>query len=234
MPHKKNRPNSEVALPDWFERLSAGIGKYGASLGVSAQEITDAQANCAFGAAVLRVQLALGEYTQGMTRFKNAALYATDQCTAWPTGFTLPANLAAVSHAGVIPLLSLLIGRMKKHSAYTKQIGEEMGIEGADQTADPSAIAAKKPVLNVVITSAGHPLIKWPKGEMEGIEIWADRGDGKGYGFAYHSSHPDTLDTYPLPAPGTSAVWKYKAIYRLYDQQTGQWSDEVKISVMGQ
>ena len=37
----------------------------------------------------------------------------------------------------------------------------------------------------------------------------------------------------PLPAAGTSAVWKYKAIYRLNDAQVGQWSDVATIGVMG-
>ena len=46
----------------------------------------------------------------------------------------------------------------------------------------------------------------------------------------------DYLDTAPLPAPGTSAVWKYKAIYRLGDdpaRRDGQWSDVVSIPVAG-
>lgn len=41
------------------------------------------------------------------------------------------------------------------------------------------------------------------------------------------------LDTAPLPAPGASAVWKYKAIYRLRDEQVGHWSDVASVSVMG-
>jgi len=40
-----------------------------------------------------------------------------------------------------------------------------------------------------------------------------------------------------LPAPDTSAVWKYNPEsfrgYRLGDEQVGQWSDEARISVMG-
>lgn len=35
-----------------------------------------------------------------------------------------------------------------------------------------------------------------------------------------------------LPAAGISAVRKYKAIYRLNDEQVGQWSDVASISVM--
>jgi len=52
-------------------------------------------------------------------------------------------------------------------------------------------------------------------------------------GFLAFHTIPDYLDTAPLPAPGTSAVWKYKAIYRLGDEQVGQWSDVVSIPVAG-
>ena len=34
-------------------------------------------------------------------------------------------------------------------------------------------------------------------------------------------------------AIGTSAVWKYKVVYRLNDAQVGQWSDVATIGVMG-
>ena len=34
-------------------------------------------------------------------------------------------------------------------------------------------------------------------------------------------------------APGTAAVWKYRAIYLNGDEQFGQWSDPVSIAVQG-
>ena len=37
------------------------------------------------------------------------------------------------------------------------------------------------------------------------------------------------LDTATLPAPGAGAVWRYKAIYRLHDEQVGQWSDSISV-----
>ena len=58
------------------------------------------------------------------------------------------------------------------------------------------------------------------------------RGTGT-FGFLAFDTVPGYLDTSALPAPGTSAVWKYKANYRLADEQIGQWSDEARISVMG-
>ena len=59
-----------------------------------------------------------------------------------------------------------------------------------------------------------------------------DRGTGT-FAFLAIDTVPDYLDTTPLPAPGAGAVWKYKAIYRLKDEQVGQWSDVISVSVMG-
>ena len=78
---------------------------------------------------------------------------------------------------------------------------------------------------------AGHPVIKWPKGDAEAIEIWADRGDDKGFILATTTTAPGFTDT--AAKPSTGAVWKYKAIYRLRDAQVGQWSDVVSIAVGG-
>ena len=66
---------------------------------------------------------------------------------------------------------------------------------------------------------------------MGALEIWVDRGAG--FGLLAIDTVPDYLDTAALPAPGQSATWKYKAIYRLNDEQVGQWSDPASIAVMG-
>jgi len=68
---------------------------------------------------------------------------------------------------------------------------------------------------------------------MDGIEIWVDRGDGKGFLLSAIDTIPDYLDTAPLPGGWHECRWKYKAIYRLNDEQVGQWSDIASISVMG-
>ena len=51
--------------------------------------------------------------------------------------------------------------------------------------------------------------------------------------FLIINTEPNTTDPTPLPVPGTSAVWNYKAIYRLHDEQVGQWSDVVSVTVGG-
>lgn len=46
-------------------------------------------------------------------------------------------------------------------------------------------------------------------------------------------SQPNYPDTTALPSAGQSALWKYKAIYRLHDEQVGQWSDVISTTVAG-
>jgi hypothetical protein len=80
---------------------------------------------------------------------------------------------------------------------------------------------------------AGHPVIGWTKGKASALEIWVDRGDGNHFVLLTVSTSPNTTDNTPLPAPGTSALWKYKAIYRIRDEPVGQWSDVVSVTVGG-
>lgn len=58
-----------------------------------------------------------------------------------------------------------------------------------------------------------------------------DRSDDKGFGLFTIASSPRVADTTPLPASPVN--WKYKAIYRMKDEQIGNWSDVVTIAVGG-
>jgi hypothetical protein len=84
-----------------------------------------------------------------------------------------------------------------------------------------------------IALQAGHPIISRRKQGMESLELWVDRGDGKGSVFLAIDTVPDYTDTAPMPAAGASAIWKYKGIYREADTQVGQWSDVVTTTVMG-
>ena len=130
-------------------------------------------------------------------------------------------------HTSLLPELLSKITRIKAHPGYTEAIGQDLNIIGAEQTVDTGNA---KPALKLEL-AAGHPNVKWPKGAFDAVEIWVDRGAGSS--FLAIDTVPDYLDTAPLPAPGASAVWKYKAIYRLNDTQVGQWSDVVSIAVQG-
>src|ERR1700720_1989927 len=120
-------------------------------------------------------------------------------------------------------MVTKLVQRIKNHPGYTEAIGQDLGIIGAEQTIDMIAI---KPTL-IALLIAGHPVIQWDRQEMDAVELWVDRGSG--FVFLAIDSEPDYTDTAALPAGG--GIWKYKAIYRLHDEQVGQWSDIVSVPV---
>ena len=172
--------------------------------------------------------------SRSYTQFCDALAYgdgASGNLTP-PQPFVLPDQPESggnpiVPVADGFALVGSLVTRIKSHLAYAVADGEDLGIEGTEEGIDPSLA---KPVLNIVL-QAGRPLVKWTKQGFDSLEIQVDRGNG--YGFLAVDTEPDYLDTAPLPAPGQSAVWKYKAIYRLHDEQVGQWSNPVSIAVTG-
>ncbi|MCG3150504.1 MAG: hypothetical protein PCFJNLEI_03990 [Verrucomicrobiae bacterium] len=235
MAQKSYLPKQETKLGDFLSNYGQKIPVHGPTCGLTPAEIADAQLWCAIGLATIGLQDSVAMYAQGITRFKKSVLWATEPVAAWPNPFALPAGLPASVIAGVVPLLTLQIGRLKRHAGYTKQIGEELGTEGPDVPLLAAAdAAALKPVLKLRLDTGGHPLVLWKKQGLTGLELLVDRGDGKGFVFLALDTIPDYLDTFALPAAGTSAVWIYKGIYHQGDEQVGQWSDPVKISVMGQ
>lgn len=165
---------------------------------------------------------------QQWTAYKNAARNGTDPALsplpAAPTLGTAPALVAP----GIFPRVSALCARIKKHLAYIDAIGQDLDIIGAEQTVDTTHA---KPVLKLEL-QAGKPNVKWTKGAFDGVEIWVDRGNGT-FVFLAIDTVPDYLDTYALPGPGQTALWKYKAIYRPTDAQVGEWSDVVSVAVQG-
>jgi hypothetical protein len=219
-------PADEPGKLQWLNNFAAKLPTYGATVGVQTSELGQTNADAAYFAFVVNAHDQHTKTTRDWTAYKTALRSGTT-VGAMPTTPALGIPPTAVP-AGIFTRASALAARIKKHPAYTEAMGQDLGIIGAEQTVDPTAM---KPVLHLTL-QAGHPNVGWTKSGMDGLEIWVDRGTGT-FAFLTIDTVPDYLDTAALPAAGTSAVWKYKAIYRLNDEQVGQWSDVATIGVMG-
>jgi hypothetical protein len=219
-------PADEPGKLKWLNNFAAKLPTYAATVGVTAAEVTQTTADDAYFAFVVGAQNQHAKTTRDWTAYKNALRSGTT-VGAMPTTPALGVPPTAVP-AGIFSRVSALAARIKKHPAYTEAIGQDLGIIGAEQSVDLTTV---KPILNLTL-QAGHPNVGWTKSGMDGIEIQVDRGTGT-FAFLTIDTVPDYLDTATLPAAGASAVWKYKAIYRLNDEQVGQWSDVATIGVMG-
>ena len=115
----------------------------------------------------------------------------------------------------------------KTHKNYTTAIGYELWLIGGEQKIDPSTW---QPTLSSYL-QAGHPVIVWNKGKASAVEIWVDRTNANNFVLFSVNTKPNVTDLTPLPAGGSGALWKYKAIYHLDDQPVGLWSNIISVTV---
>ena len=149
---------------------------------------------------------------------------------AIPLPTSYPAILPDVTEPNATAQLADLLQDCKRSPDFTSNIAAELGVLKSSTPFDPEA---GKPIIKLKTAEGGHPLLHVKKGQYEGWELWKDRSDGKGFVKAEKVLRPDYLDPDPLPAIGTSAVWRYKAIYLYADKHAGSWSDDATITVLG-
>jgi hypothetical protein len=172
---------------------------------------------------------ALRDYLQSATAFKNA-LFNGSGALAAPVlaAFTAP---AVDPVAGVFTLLAEIAQQIKNSPAYVVQDGELIGIEGAEIVLPP-ADSVSPDLSKTRPASGGFTEVVWKKGRFTAIKIMVDRHDGKGEVFLAVDTQPNYIDTVK-PAAGATAVYAYRGIYLLGDEEFGQWSQPFEITVRG-
>lgn len=220
-------PAREAGKRKWLNNYASKMPKDGPTVGVTPAEIMQLAADALFFNYVCDVHNQHTKTTRDWTAYKHQAAHgdALGDLPVTPDPGTPPPTVPP----DIFGRASTLAVRIKNSPNYTEAIGQDLGIVGAEVVVDLTSL---QPILTLTLV-AGHPHIGWPKQGMDSLELWADRGDGKGFGQVTFTTNTDYADNAPLPAAGASAVWKYKGIYRFNDQQVGQWSDVATIGVMG-
>ncbi|MFA6561264.1 MAG: hypothetical protein WCV00_05095 [Verrucomicrobiia bacterium] len=219
----------------WLENERNKLASYATALGLTTEQVTAAIADCRWLIYILQSWLPAA---------RTWSLACTDAATMAQSGDgsalmalpvftppTPPTGVVAVN-TGALNRVFALVQLMKDSGGYTEAIGSDLGLVGAEQTAPDFTTLA--PALKLTRAATGIN-VGWNWGGyaafLDMIEIHVDRGDGKGFDFLANDTTPGYLDT--TPQPSTPAKWKYRAIYRLDDQQVGLWSDEKSITVGG-
>ena len=220
-------PKDDAGKDGWLTNLAAQAPTYSTDLSLSIGDVASLGNDAPFYHWTILAQEQVAAYAQAWTAYKNKARNGTGPTMGTvPVPPILPPMPTAVP-PGIFGRTAALVGRMKKATGYTEVIGQTLQIIGADQTVDVNAL---KPILTVALV-AGQVAIGWTKQGMDSIEIEVDRGEG--FVFLAIDTVPGYTDTAAMPAAGQSALWKYKAIYRLNDERVGQWSDVVSLPVAG-
>ncbi len=223
---------TDSGLFDQLDNFSDKINPYMAPLGLVLAEVDAIKADRDFLGYILGVQTTFLTFGQSITAYKDHARYGkgTEPLPVIPAAPVMPLPIPALVPAKIQERFARMIQKIVNHQNYTKTIGENLGIEAAVVVFDPQL---GKPVFKIIFSSGGHPQLVWVKRKFQGVEIWADYGDGKGWVKVERDFSPDYIDKHALPAAGASAVWKYKMIYIFKDEVVGSYSEEVVVTVYG-
>jgi hypothetical protein len=222
-----------VFLNTFSSKLPAYAGA--AVLNIPAATVTQTQNDAANFAAIINLHEAYKQYVKNITAYKNHMRDGAVNNVAIGTLVAPPAlpTFTGTVVGDIFGRLRKLVQTIKNNPNYTETIGDNLGINGAEPPAGglATAKAELKPAVTQTLQS-GHPRLKWKKLGLQGVKIMVDRGTGA---FAMLATDTKTyyLDTFALPAVGASAVWKYMFIYIEHDDEVGQWSDVLTVTVTG-
>lgn len=234
---KRYYPSRQGDQIQWLTNFSVKLPPYTGVLGLTAPQVTASVADCNWLIYVLQLWL---------PAVRAWALSGTEALAEAQTGvgnspqilplFTppaLPIGTAAVN-PGALDRIFALVQAIKEGGKTTDTINTNLRIVGSEQT--PPDYATLQPVLAASI-AGGQVHVKWGwekfSAFLDSCELQVDRGDGKGFGLLTIDTTPNYTDTQSFPAPGQSALWKYKGIYHQGDQRVGQWSDVASVAVAG-
>ena len=121
-----------------------------------------------------------------------------------------------------------LARRIKIHPAYTEALGKKFGIEGAEDTTD---MTTAKPTLKGKALLQGHAQVGFDKQKSDGVNVYSKRdGDTDWVKLAFDTYSP-YLDNRPLLVAGKPEQRRYRACYVVADEEVGQYSDEIVVTV---
>lgn len=143
-----------------------------------------------------------------------------------------PLPAVEVRDEGALGRIFDFVGEIKENNLCTEANCTDLGILGSADTAPDLTtlrpeIAAVASGSVVKITWGWQGLSKW----LDLCEIQVDRGTAQGWQPLVFDTTPNYDDTHPHPAASTQ--WKYRAIFRVGEQQTGEWSVPVTVLVGG-
>jgi hypothetical protein len=227
MKKSKYMPGTDEGKVIWLNNFAAKLQNHAATLGISQEQITsvqnDAQMISYIVNEVNRFKNGLGE----RVGYKDMLVYGNGSEPPAPAPVYQNTSPPAVVPFGVIARVSRMVRHIKSSENYNDAIGNDLGVIGSESDENT---ADMKPLLNVRL-HAGKPVIEWKKGQADSIDIYVNRGDGRGYIYLANDMSPHYTDEFALPPDTKMGEWKYKGIYRIRDEQVGTFSDEVSVIV---
>ncbi len=194
-------PQSDADLSIWLNNYSKTLPTYAAALGLSDDDVVNAQKWCKL------IIDAIAASTAAQAAARQAV---ADKETSITTN---------------VPLLREGIQLGKKGKGYTEAIGKALGIVAPGDTPD---FDAYKTVLNAQVFP-GHVTVKFTKKGVQGVNIYGRlKGENNWTKLAYDTFSP-YVDNRPLGTSGVPETRENMGIGVVHDAEVGQMSDIVQV-----
>ncbi len=194
-------PQVIAQLKLWLNTYKTKIATHGATIGLTAGEITAQQADC----------------DAMITKINDADIAKQAQQASVNTqNQTIKIKL---------PNITNMAKRVKTHAGYTGAIGEELGIVGDEHVFDP---ATYQTVLKLRM-DGGTIRIDFTRIDVEGINIYTRLQGQANWNFLARDTSSPYHDTRPLSQAGVAETREYMAFGVVNDTQIGLQSAMVSI-----
>lgn len=226
IPDKENEKNV------WLANISSKLPQYAAKYGITTAEIDDLITSAVAFSYWLNYHSEYDKYCKKLTAYKSELLNGVKVSGSNSLAPAAPV-MAAPPLAAVPAILGRarsLVQRIKKHTNYTEADGQDLGIIGTTQTIDFNTL---KPNVTYKLVQGGKPELKWTKAGFEAVRIYVDTTGTGAWTLLTQASYSSFVDKTPLPASGQSIVRSYRIIYVHKDEEVGNYSNIVQITVTG-
>ena len=212
----------------FYQNLCAKAPHYLVQLQITPEQLDFLNLACELWQSLIDLQNRSQRFAQDWTGLLNACFSKPGGSAppAWPV-WTGAATPPVLLDTGCEAKVRAIIRRWKAAPGYSLAIGMDLGIVGAQISVDASSLT---PELRVGLVR-GRPLLRASLLGCDALEVQVDRGNG--FSLFDVSMGAPLEDPHPLPPPGASAVWTYRAILREQNQRVGQWSRSVAVPVIG-
>lgn len=226
-------PARLTAQVGWHDNFSSKLGGYAAALGLAAGVITAAVADSRW------IMHVLGSWLAQVRAFAPACTDAVREVMGGEgedpfvlpvfTPPALPAGVAAVP-PGALERIFALVQIIKNSAGYTEAIGTDLGIVGAEDTAENPA-----PKFTLKVKDAEEcqcVRIGITRYDHMGVHIESRRGGpGAAWEFLTVATSRSYMDERPLLVAGQPEIREYRMRFWDDGAPNGPWTDVRKITV---
>lgn len=178
-----------------------------------------------FLATLIPLHQAFSDYRKSLTEYKDGMMDSAE-LRSFPQPPVVPPGLSSAPAANIFGRVAEIVKKIKATTTYTTQDGQDLGIEGPEQTV--ASAGETKPTISLRPAGEGNVEIVWKKSGFAAIEFELSLDGGATWTFLGMDTSPNYTDSTPVTAAQKRS---YRAIYRDGDGRVGQWSDVVSTTV---